>query len=465
MNTNRKKKYSDQILSRINIYSIWAAVSVLWFWLYFGMGASVSQNGIVLGIAMFPFIYRYSLRSFNALNTSFQKQGEQIYSMTLAVLFSDFVSLLIFMLFYGIPTMSEIGAISICLIAQLIIVGIWSFAVYRLKGNKADDEKIKTVVISDDSERTWQKIEDRDMRQFFEIKEVWEFPADRRSIDRLDEFDQIIMDLCDPNERLELIRRALPLDKPTYYMPETDEVALESASRLLMNHLPVSRLENYQPSLEFLFFKRMIDIAVSGTALILLSPVMLITSLLIYLEDKGPVFYGQDRLTKDGKVFRILKFRSMRVDAEASGIRLSSGKNDSRVTAVGKVIRACRIDELPQLLNIIKGDMTLVGPRPERPEIASQYEQTMPEFSLRLQSKAGLTGYAQIYGKYNTDPADKLQMDLIYISKPSILEDFSLLLGTVKILLLPESTEGIAEGSSTAMRKKPNLPSANRSRA
>lgn len=465
MNTTRKIKYTDQILSRINIYSIWAVITVLWFWLYLSKGTATPQTGIAVGIVMFPVIYRYSLRSFNALNTSFQKQGEQLYSMTLAILFSDFVSLLIYMLGYGIPTSAEITAISICLIVQLVIAGLWSFAVYRLKGNRSDNEDVKAVVISDNCDNTWQKIEDRDMRKFFKIQEIWEFPRDYKNIDRIDEFDQIIMDLSDPGERLDLIRRALPLHKPTYFIPETDEIALESSSRILINHLPVSKLENYQPSLEFLFFKRLIDIAVSGIALVLLSPVMLITSLLIYLEDRGPVFYGQDRLTKDGKVFRILKFRSMRVDAEAAGIRLSSGKNDSRVTAVGKVIRACRIDELPQLLNIIKGDMTLVGPRPERPEIASQYEQTMPEFSLRLQSKAGLTGYAQIYGKYNTDPADKLQMDLIYISRPSLLEDFSLLLGTVKILLLPESTEGVAEGSATAMRKKPNLPATNRSQA
>ena len=153
-------------------------------------------------------------------------------------------------------------------------------------------------------------------------------------------------------------------------------------------------------------------------------------------SDGGPAFYKQVRLTKDGKQFEILKFRSMRVDAEKDGVaRLSTGDKDDRITKVGHIIRACRLDELPQLLNILKGDLSIVGPRPERPEIAAQYCEEMPEFALRLQAKAGLTGYAQVYGKYNTTPYDKLQMDLMYIAHPSLIEDLKIMLATVKIFV------------------------------
>lgn len=142
----------------------------------------------------------------------------------------------------------------------------------------------------------------------------------------------------------------------------------------------------------------------------------------------------------------------MRVDAEQDGIaRLSTGAHDDRVTPVGRVIRACRLDELPQLFNILKGDMSIVGPRPERPEIAEQYEREMPEFKLRLQTKAGLTGYAQVYGKYNSTPYDKLQMDLMYIANASVWQDLHILFSTVRILFMPESTEGVSEGQTTAM--------------
>lgn len=204
---------------------------------------------------------------------------------------------------------------------------------------------------------------------------------------------------------------------------------------------------------EYLLLKRMMDIVVSLAAIILLSPVMLLVSLAVKLEDGGPVFYRQVRLTQNGKTFKILKFRSMRIDAEKDGVaRLSSGKNDSRITKVGSFIRACRLDELPQLFNILEGSMSLVGPRCERPEIAEQYRKVLPEFDLRLQAKAGLTGYAQVYGKYNSTPYDKLQMDLMYLAHPSIFEDCKILLATVKILFMPESTEGVSEEQTTAMR-------------
>ena len=179
---------------------------------------------------------------------------------------------------------------------------------------------------------------------------------------------------------------------------------------------------------------------------------MLIVAAGIKLYDRGPVFYSQTRLTKDNKTFEILKFRSMVPNAEGDGVVRLASKNDRRITPIGKMIRATRLDELPQLFNILKGDMTFVGPRPERPEIARQYEKGLPEFRLRLRVKAGLTGYAQVYGKYNSTPCNKLQMDLIYISNPSILEDLRLMLLTAKIILIPDRAEGVGEGQTTAAR-------------
>jgi len=142
----------------------------------------------------------------------------------------------------------------------------------------------------------------------------------------------------------------------------------------------------------------------------------------------------------------------MKVDSEKGGARLAS-VNDDRITPVGRFIRKLRIDELPQLFNILKNDMSVVGPRPERPEIAGQYEKEIPEFSLRLKVKAGLTGYAQVYGKYNTTPLDKLKLDLIYIAQRSVLFDLRILFYTVKIIFIPESTEGVKENQVTALRE------------
>ena len=165
------------------------------------------------------------------------------------------------------------------------------------------------------------------------------------------------------------------------------------------------------------------------------------------------MFFMQDRCTYDGKVFRIHKFRSMKEDAEKDGKPHPATSDDDRITKVGKFIRATRIDELPQLVDIWVGNMSIVGPRPERVEHVAKYTQDIPEFGYRLKVKGGLTGYAQVYGKYNTTPYDKLLMDLMYISHPSLLEDLMIMFATVKILFMPESTEGVEEGQVNALGK------------
>ena len=177
----------------------------------------------------------------------------------------------------------------------------------------------------------------------------------------------------------------------------------------------------------------------------------LVIALPIKLYDGGPVFYKQERLTQDGQTFMIYKFRSMRVDSEKDGARLAM-KNDNRITPIGNILRKLHLDELPQIINIFKGEMSVVGPRPERKEIADQYAKEIEEFPFRLKVKAGLTGYAQVYGKYNTTPYDKLKLDLYYIQNYSFFLDIKLILLTVKILFQKENTEGVESWQTTASK-------------
>ena len=172
-------------------------------------------------------------------------------------------------------------------------------------------------------------------------------------------------------------------------------------------------------------------------------PFMLVIAAAIKLEDGGPVFYKQKRLTLNGREFNILKFRSMIVDAEKYAGAVLAEDNDPRITKIGKLIRATRLDELPQILNILKGDMSIVGPRPERKCFADEFAKEIPEFEYRLKVKGGLTGYAQIYGKYNTSAYDKLRLDLMYIENYSIVLDIKLMLLTLRIMFSKDSTEGI----------------------
>lgn len=236
----------------------------------------------------------------------------------------------------------------------------------------------------------------------------------------------------------------------TYVMPKIMDIVLRGATTLHFFDTPLLLTKSSPLEVEQLFFKRLFDILISFVLIIIASPFMLITAILVKAYDRGPAIYKQKRLTVDNKEFYIYKFRSMRVDAEKDGVARLAQASDDRVTPIGKVIRKIRFDELPQLFNVIAGSMSFVGPRPERPEIATQYIEDMPEFTYRTKVKAGITGYAQVYGKYNTLPYDKLKLDLYYIENYSFWLDIKLIILTVKILFKPDATEGVAQGSITA---------------
>lgn len=239
-----------------------------------------------------------------------------------------------------------------------------------------------------------------------------------------------------------------------YSIPKISDIMLRNADDIHLFDTTLMLSRNRGLSAEQQFAKRVMDLVCATLGLIVASPFMIVIAVLIKCYDGGPVFYKQKRLTKDGKVFEILKFRSMKVESETAGARLAM-KGDDRVTPVGRVIRNIHFDELPQIFNILKGDMSIVGPRPERPEIAAQYKEEIPEFDYRLKVKAGLTGYAQVYGKYNTTPYDKLKLDLTYIHTYSFLKDIKLIMLTFKILFQKENTEGVESWQVTAATKEP----------
>lgn len=250
--------------------------------------------------------------------------------------------------------------------------------------------------------------------------------------------------------RNELLKYCYSKSVRVYMMPKVSDVLVKGSDQLHLFDTPILLTREYALKIEQRLIKRLFDLFCAAVLLVIASPFMLITAIFIKLYDGGPVLYKQIRCTRDAREFYILKFRSMRVDAEKDGVARLAAKNDSRITPIGKVIRAVRIDELPQLFNILKGDMSFIGPRPERPEIIAQYVEEMPEFVFRMKVKAGLAGYAQVYGKYNTTPYDKLKLDLTYIENYSIWLDLKLMLLTLKILFKPESTEGVDGNQITA---------------
>ena len=254
--------------------------------------------------------------------------------------------------------------------------------------------------------------------------------------------DAVILNDVRAERRNDILKYCYGKKVRTYIVPKITDIIDRGAEEISLFDTPLLLVRGYGPTLMQLAVKRAMDIVLCLIAMIPGLPIMLIVALAIKLEDHGPVFYKQTRVTKDEKHFDILKFRSMIVDAEKAGISIPATDHDPRITKVGRFIRATRIDELPQILNILKGDMSIVGPRPERVEHHEQYCAEIPEFVFRTKVKGGLTGYAQIIGKYNTSAYDKLRLDLMYIENYSFILDLKLILMTLQILIKPESTEG-----------------------
>ena len=243
----------------------------------------------------------------------------------------------------------------------------------------------------------------------------------------------------------------------SYIAPKISDIIIRGADNIRLFDTPLLLCRNYGLDFEQRLLKRIFDIVFSLIALIILSPIMLISAIAIKIYDRGPVFYKQKRLTINGKQFNIYKFRSMIVNAEKTGTPQLASYHDPRITPIGRFLRKVRLDELPQLLNILKGEMSVVGPRPERPELTELYKHEMPEFEFRLKVKAGLTGYAQVTGVYDTSPYDKLKMDLMYIENYSFRMDLQIILMTIKTMLFPpESNAESGDGlfSETTERKE-----------
>lgn len=443
-----------RLVKLLNFVVMYALFAFIWIRYYNDVVAYASPRrfGFVF-VAVYALIYYFLIRVYEGLKISVAPVGEVIYSQVLALLFSD--GIMYVMTFLLVGKLPPVLPMLVLFAAQMLFAALWAFfanwlyyRIYRAR---------KTVAIYRDERDFSQMSELNSGSRKFEIRKVLHVPGavDENVLRELEGMDTVFVRGLPTNERNELIKYCVQNDIEMYLWPKIGDVILLGAEHTHLFHVSMMRLNRYAPPFEYVFLKRAFDICASLLGILFLSPFMLITAAAIKLGDGGPVLYKQVRLTKDEREFKILKFRSMRIDAEKDGVaRLSTGDKDDRITPVGKIIRAIRFDELPQLFNILKGDMSVVGPRPERPEIAEQYVKEMPEFRLRLQAKAGLTGYAQVYGKYNSTPYDKLQMDLLYIAKSSFLEDIRLIFATVKILFMKESTEGVAEGQTTASQSE-----------
>lgn len=436
------KKIPFAVVKMVNIVLLMIPFVICWTLYYEPRTTTVGSKQVsVLVMIIFFLICYYFGQRLDCFRVSILQIRDVIFGEVLATMITDIIMyILIWMLSIHLPNLIP-GLITWG--GQCVIGVIWAYVMHQ--SYFSTHPPLRTIVIYDERMGMENLIHTYGLEKRFNIKTVYPVESIIDKLEVMEEFDAAFLCGIHSRERNIILKHCISHKIKLFMIPRIADVMMRGSEQIHMLHLPILKTQRYKPSIEYQIIKRTMDIVVSGIATIVLSPLFLITAIAVK-SDGGPAFYKQKRLTKDGKVFEILKFRSMRVDAEKySGAVLSAGENDPRITKVGRIIRACRLDELPQLLNILKGDMSLVGPRPERPELQKEIEKEVPEFGLRLQAKAGLTGYAQVYGKYNTTFYDKLLMDLMYISKPSILEDLTIMLATVKILTSKESTEGVGE--------------------
>ncbi len=412
-------------------------------------------KGHLLEVSIYGVILLFMSIMYGGMRMGYLKNAELIFSQVFATIIADIIiyaelSVMAFQLF--VPQM-----FLAMLAEQTVVVIIYINIVNRIYRSVFPPRKLLLVHGNRPIRDICSKFESRKDKYVItgsmHIKEGMEKVYEKIAAGYEDgTYNAIVIGDISVEERNMLLKFCYGRSIRVYVMSKISDVIMMGAEELHIFDTPLLLTREYNLSIEQRFVKRLIDIVCAAILLVISSPFMLLTAIAIKIYDGGPILYKQVRCTKDRREFHIMKFRSMRVDAEKDGVARLAQKNDDRITPVGKFIRKCRLDELPQLINILKGDMSFIGPRPERPEIIDQYVEVMPEFVFRMKVKAGLAGFAQVYGKYNTSPYDKLKLDLTYIENYSVWMDLKLMLLTLKILFWPDSTEGVETEQITALK-------------
>lgn len=420
--------------------------------IYLGEGLKLYFNGHILVIAIYLFLLILFSRMYKGGNGSgYLRPLNMFFSQLFAIFIVNLVTYVQLALMRG--WIVDVKPILLICFAQIVLTLAWSYLSDLVYTKVFPVRKMLLISGEYPADEIISKFMSRSDR--YEITKSIGAEEGKRAVKQTDlsEYGGVVLWDIPASVRNDLLKTCYAKGIRVYVMPKISDVLLKGSVQMHLFDTPILMVQDYSMSFGQRFIKRCIDLVCAVLLMIVTSPIMLVTAVIIRAYDHGPVFYKQIRCTQHMKEFNMVKFRSMRVDAEKDGVARLAGKNDSRITPFGRFIRTCRIDELPQLMNVIKGDMSFIGPRPERPDIIKQYLEIMPEFSFRTRVKAGLAGYAQIYGKYNTTPYDKLKLDLTYIENYSVWLDLKLMLLTLKILFTPDSTEGVDDKQTTALKK------------
>lgn len=420
--------------------------------IFWKTGNKFNVNGHILIIGVYFTLLFFFSNTYGALKIGYLKPMDVFLSQLFALLCVNIISYAQLCLMYGWFVINGEKMLPVT-IFQIAFAAAWNWMCNKVYRRIFPPRKLLLVhgerPIEDILNKFASRQDKYQVARCMNIRDGYG-PIEREAVHH----DAVVLWDIHTEERNVLLKYCYSRSIRVYMMPKIPDVLVKGSEQLHLFDTPILLTREYALNVEQRIMKRCIDIICALILLVIASPFMLVTAVIIKLYDGGPVLYRQVRCTRDAAEFRILKFRSMRVDAEKDGVARLASKHDSRITPVGRFIRAVRIDELPQLFNILKGEMSFIGPRPERPEIIAQYMEEMPEFAFRMKVKAGLAGYAQVYGKYNTTPYDKLKLDLFYIENYSVWLDIKLMLLTLKILFSPDSTEGVDMKQVTALKRE-----------
>ena len=428
------------MLCRLALLASMAGLFVLvWDMSYAQTRFYYKGNFVVIGI--YCIIYALFNSMYGGFKTGTARHGEVLYSNAVALIFTNLVTYLQLSLLGR--RMLEVGPILMLWVLQLSASAILTYLSNFIYFKVYPEREVQIICRNVESEESLTR-QVKSIRERYRLKRIITQDKDIKAIqEAILQVNCVMFGEMDLRLRNQLVEFCYEHGIRVYIVPNVEDIMLNTAQSTRIFDTPVLLCKNYQLTTEQRIAKRAIDIVVSAVGLLVTLPIMAVEAAAIKLYDGGPVFYRQARLTYRDREFYLLKFRSMVVDAEKDGVARLAKKDDDRITPIGKFIRATRLDELPQLINILKGDMSVVGPRPERPELVKKNIEAYPDFKFRTKVKAGLTGYAQVYGKYNTTPENKLKMDLLYIETFSLVQDIKLMFLTFKILFQPDSTEGV----------------------
>lgn len=419
-----------------------------WFYAYKDNGAINFVRGNYVIIAQYALMVYFINKLYGGFRIGQLRVFEVLFSQILSVLCVNFITYLQLSLIGRWKFLSNLTPLLYMTAIDIVLAAVWVVATRWAYIRLYPPRDMLVVYNTHAPDYLVRKLELR--RDKYTVKETIPISAGFDTIcARIHDYHGIILADIPSEIRNELLKFCFANNVRCYTVPKLSDIMIRSAGSIHLFDTSLLLFRNIGLTAEQRFFKRLFDIIASLIAILLASPVMLIIALAIWLCDRGPVFFTQERLTQDGKIFRLIKFRSMYV-SRADDPYCMTRKHDSRITPVGKLIRNIHFDELPQLFNILHGEMSFVGPRPECPDLAAEYLRSIPEFDYRLKVKAGLTGFAQVYGKYNTTPYDKLKLDLTYIENYSFLLDMKLMLLTFKVLFQRENTEGIEAWQTSA---------------